>query len=81
VPTGEVRPGIQRPATYDELRETQLATALLIRPLVEGDRPGWYPPVGATAVSAVLVLALAFARARRTRNRLEERVLAEGSAP
>jgi hypothetical protein len=79
VPTGEVRPGIDRPGTWDELREIQLATALLGRPLVEGDRPAWYPPVGATAVVGTLVLALTVARVRRARSRREERVLAEGS--
>jgi hypothetical protein len=79
VPTGEVRPGIERPGTYDELHEIQLATALLDRPLVEGDRPWWYPPVGATAVAGVLALVLAGARVGRARSRREERVLAEGS--
>jgi hypothetical protein len=79
VPTGEVRPGIQRPGTYDELRETQLATALLIRPLVQADRPGRHPPLGATAAVGVLALALAIAWVRRARSRREDRVLAEGS--
>jgi hypothetical protein len=81
VPTGEVGPGIDRPGTWDELHEVQLAGMLLERPLVEGDRPAWYPPVGATAVAAVLALALTVARVRRTRSRREEQVLAEGSAP
>lgn len=80
VATGEVGPGIGRPAADDELHDTQFATDLLQRPLVEGVRPGRHLPLGPSVVIASVVLVLAGAVAGRLRVRREERALAEAGA-
>jgi hypothetical protein len=79
VETGESRPGIGRPASYEDLDEIGVATDLLHRPLAEVDDAGRSVPGGLAGVAAATILALGLGwLLRRGRRLRQERVLATG---